>query len=158
MNDCLALGINHYSVYGVEVLIGTHPRNNDASRRIPIIASEEVDPEFGTGALKITPGHDPTDYAIGQQFGLEIINIMNDDGSLNANAAAYQGMERFKARKAIWADLKVGPNLDAPLECQGSSLLTINDGGRSPRLVAELFTYMFVPYLMLVTSVDGVII
>ena len=76
-------------------------------RRIPIIASREVDPKFGTGCLKITPGHDPTDYAIGQKNSLEIINMMNNDGTLNANAAAYSGMERFAARKAIWADLKV---------------------------------------------------
>lgn len=78
-------------------------------RRIPIIASTEVDPEFGTGCLKITPGHDPTDFAVGQANDLPIINIMNDDGTLNANAAAYSGMERFAARKAIWADLQVSP-------------------------------------------------
>lgn len=66
-----------------------------------------MDPEFGTGCLKITPGHDITDYAVGQANGLPIINIMNDDGSLNANAAAYNGMDRFAARKAVWADLQV---------------------------------------------------
>lgn len=76
-------------------------------RQVPIIASKDVDPEFGTGCLKITPGHDPTDYAIGQLNKLEIINIMGDDGHLNANAGKYMGMERFDARKAIWKDLKV---------------------------------------------------
>ena len=76
-------------------------------RQIPIIGSTEVDPEFGTGCLKITPGHDPTDYAIGLENKLEIINIMGDDGHLNANAGKYKGMERFAARQAVWKDLKV---------------------------------------------------
>ena len=66
-----------------------------------------MDPEFGTGCLKITPGHDPTDYAIGLQNELEIINIMGDDGHLNSNAGQYQGMERFAARKAVWKDIQV---------------------------------------------------
>lgn len=80
-------------------------------RQIPIIASTAVELDFGTGCLKITPGHDPTDYAIGQENGLEIINIMGDDGSLNANAGKYEGLERFQARKAIWKDLQVIPKL-----------------------------------------------
>ena len=63
--------------------------------------------DFGTGCLKITPGHDPTDFAIGQENGLEIINIMGDDGHLNANAGKYDGLERFEARKTIWKDLQV---------------------------------------------------
>eukprot|EP00897_Mesotaenium_endlicherianum_P001882 jgi/Mesen1/1721/ME000138S00585 len=75
-------------------------------REIPIIADEYVDREFGTGALKITPGHDQNDYAIGQRVGLPIINIMNKDGTLNANAAAYCGMDRFDARERLWQDLE----------------------------------------------------
>ena len=126
---------------------GSHAR-----RLIPIIADKYVDREFGTGALKITPGHDPNDYEIGkvsrcaslpeslqcclqrieaslragspsgdgssrtsprqdvcaaQRFDLEIINIMNNDGSLNAAAGAYEGLDRFDARKMLWADIKV---------------------------------------------------
>jgi valyl-tRNA synthetase len=75
-------------------------------RKIPVIADEYVSKEFGTGALKITPGHDPHDYEIGQRHHLELINIMNKDATLNENTGPYQGMERFKARKAIWADME----------------------------------------------------
>ncbi|KAK9917842.1 hypothetical protein WJX75_008794 [Coccomyxa subellipsoidea] len=76
-------------------------------RRIPIIADTYVDREFGTGALKITPGHDPNDYEIGKRVGLEIINIMNNDGSLNASAGGYSGLDRFEARKRLWTDMQV---------------------------------------------------
>lgn len=79
----------------------------ETDRRIKVIADDYVDREFGTGALKITPGHDPNDYEIGKRFGLEIINIMNNDGSLNANAARYEGMDRFDARQKLWADMEV---------------------------------------------------
>ncbi len=75
-------------------------------RKIPVIADDYVSKEFGTGALKITPGHDPHDYEIGQRHHLELINIMNKNATLNENAGPYQGMERFKARKAIWADME----------------------------------------------------
>ncbi|MBW7883398.1 MAG: valine--tRNA ligase, partial [Caldilineaceae bacterium] len=75
-------------------------------REIPVIADEYVDPEFGTGALKVTPGHDPNDYEIGKRHGLPMINIMNADGSLNANAGPYEGMDRFQARKKLWADME----------------------------------------------------
>lgn len=74
-------------------------------REIPVIADEYVSREFGTGALKITPGHDPHDYEIGSRHHLELINIMNKDATLNENAGKYAGMERFAARKAIWADM-----------------------------------------------------
>jgi len=75
-------------------------------RTIPIIADEYVDMEFGTGALKITPGHDPNDYAIGKKFDLPIINIMNKDGSLNENAGDYNGLDRFDARQKLWEDME----------------------------------------------------
>ena len=75
-------------------------------RKIPVVADEYVTKEFGTGALKITPGHDPHDYEIGQRHHLELINIMNKDATLNENAGPYHGMDRFKARKAIWADME----------------------------------------------------
>lgn len=75
-------------------------------RTIPIIADEYVDMEFGTGALKITPGHDPNDYAIGKKFDLPIINIMNKDGSLNENAGSYNGLDRFDAREKLWEDME----------------------------------------------------
>jgi valyl-tRNA synthetase len=75
-------------------------------RTIPVIADEYVDMEFGTGALKITPGHDPNDYAIGKKFDLPIINLMNKDGSLNENAGDYNGLDRFDAREKIWEDME----------------------------------------------------
>ena len=76
-------------------------------RNIPIIADEYADPEFGTGALKITPAHDFNDYAVGQRHDLELLSIMNLDATINANAPeAYRGMDRFAARKQIIEDLK----------------------------------------------------
>jgi valyl-tRNA synthetase len=76
------------------------------NREIPVIADDYVDREFGTGALKITPGHDPNDFEIGQKHGLETINIMNRDATLNDNAGPYAGLDRFDARKQLWADMK----------------------------------------------------
>jgi len=76
------------------------------NREIPVIADEYVRMEFATGALKITPGHDPNDYEIGQRHKLQIINIMNKDATLNENAGPYAGMERFEARKKLWVDME----------------------------------------------------
>jgi len=76
-------------------------------RKIPIIADEYVDPEFGSGAVKITPGHDFNDYQVGRRHGLEPISIMTLDAHLNDRAPAkYRGLERFAARKQVVADLK----------------------------------------------------
>jgi valyl-tRNA synthetase len=75
-------------------------------REIPVIADEYVDREFGTGALKVTPGHDPNDYAIGQRHHLPIINIMNKDATLNHEAGPYAGLPREEARARLWADMK----------------------------------------------------
>ncbi len=76
------------------------------NRAIPIIADDYADPEFGTGALKITPAHDFNDYAVGKRHNLEFLSILNLDATVNTNApAAYQGMDRFVARKQIVADL-----------------------------------------------------
>lgn len=71
-------------------------------REIPIIADDYVDPEFGTGAVKITPAHDPNDYVVGERHGLEQLLVMNDDGTMNAAAgAAFDGIDRFDARKMV---------------------------------------------------------
>ncbi len=75
-------------------------------RRIPIIADEYVAKEFGTGALKVTPGHDPNDYALGQRHNLDIINIMNRDATMGENAGPYAGLDRFECRKRLWADME----------------------------------------------------
>lgn len=71
-------------------------------REIPIIADEYVDREFGTGALKITPGHDYNDYDLGKKHKLPIINIMNKDASVNENGGQFAGLNRFEARKQLW--------------------------------------------------------
>ncbi len=75
-------------------------------RKIPVIADEYVDREFGTGALKITPGHDLNDFEIGKRHNLEEINILTHDGAINENGGPYEGLDRFEARKKIVADLK----------------------------------------------------
>ena len=77
-----------------------------SDRKIPIIADDYVDMEFGTGCVKITPAHDFNDYEIGQRHKLEIINVLTDNASINLNAPTkYQGLDRFEARKAIVDDL-----------------------------------------------------
>jgi len=75
-------------------------------REIPVIADEYVDREFGTGALKITPAHDPNDYQIGQRYGLEMISILDKEARINANGGPYAGQDRFEGRKQLWADMK----------------------------------------------------
>lgn len=76
------------------------------NRAIPIIADEMVDREFGTGAVKITPAHDPNDFEAGRRHGLEEIDVMTDDGRMSAAAGAYAGLDRFEARKRVVEDLK----------------------------------------------------
>lgn len=75
-------------------------------RKIPIIADEAVDPQFGTGAVKVTPGHDPTDYDIGARHKLPIINIMNPNATINENGGPYAGLDRYEARKKLVDDLQ----------------------------------------------------
>ena len=75
-------------------------------RVIPVIADAYVEREFGTGALKITPGHDPHDYEIGQRHNLPLINILNPNATLNENAGPYAGLDRFEARKKLWEDMR----------------------------------------------------
>ena len=74
-------------------------------RDIPIIADDAVSSEFGTGALKVTPGHDPSDFEIGERHGLPTISILNKDGTLNEHAGPYEGKDRREARKQIVEDL-----------------------------------------------------
>lgn len=75
-------------------------------RELPIVADEYVDPEFGTGVVKITPAHDPNDFDIGIRHSLERINIMNKDGTLNDNAGKFAGIDRYEARKKLVEELK----------------------------------------------------
>lgn len=89
-----------------KALIGKTLRLPLTDRDIPVIADDYVDPEFGSGCVKITPAHDFNDYEVGKRHKLAMINILTIDAHLNDNApAAYQGMERFAARKQIVSDL-----------------------------------------------------
>jgi len=75
-------------------------------RLIPIVADEHVDPAFGTGCVKVTPAHDPNDFAIGSRHGLPLITVMAKDGSMNAAAGRFAGLDRFEARKAVVAAME----------------------------------------------------
>ncbi|KAI5861848.1 tRNA synthetases class I-domain-containing protein [Durotheca rogersii] len=81
-----------------------HPFIKD--RLMPIVADDYVDKEFGTGAVKITPAHDPNDFALGQRHNLKFINILTDDGFMNENTGPYKGQKRFDVRYTIQDDLK----------------------------------------------------
>jgi valyl-tRNA synthetase len=76
------------------------------NRVIPIVADEAVDPSFGTGAVKITPAHDPVDFEVAQRQGLPLVNILNLDATMNENAGPYVGLDRFACRQAILSDLE----------------------------------------------------
>jgi len=75
-------------------------------REIPIVADEYVDLEFGTGAVKMTPAHDPNDFEVGLRHNLEMIRVLDDNGKVNSNGGAYEGLDRYEARKKIVDDLK----------------------------------------------------
>ncbi|MDP7504877.1 MAG: valine--tRNA ligase, partial [Nitrospinota bacterium] len=87
-------------------LVGQMLRLPLLDRRIPVIADSFVDPEFGSGAVKVTPAHDPNDYEAGLRNDLPQINILNPDGSINANGGDYEGMDRYEARKRVVDDLE----------------------------------------------------
>ncbi|XP_061363865.1 valine--tRNA ligase, chloroplastic/mitochondrial 2 [Gastrolobium bilobum] len=79
---------------------------NTFGRHVPILSDKHVDKEFGTGILKISPGHDHNDYLLARKLGLPILNVMNKDGTLNDVAGLYSGLDRFEARKKLWAELE----------------------------------------------------
>lgn len=101
----IAIAVNpsderYKDIVGKEVIVPL------VDRKVPIITDHYVDKEFGTGMVKITPAHDPNDFAVGNRHDLERINTMNADGTMNENAGKYNGMDRFEARKAMVKDLK----------------------------------------------------
>ncbi len=112
-------------------------------RKVPIIADEYVERDFGTGALKITPAHDPNDYEIGQRHGLEVIDVLNPDGTLSEVAQFFVGMDRFEARRAMVKELEARGHLVKVEEY-------VNKVGRSertdavvePRLTLQWFVDM----------------
>lgn len=87
-------------------LIGKRVRLPILNRLIPVVADDAVDPAFGTGAVKVTPGHDPNDFEIGKRAGLPAINVMSTDGAMNANAGPFEGMRIGDARAAVVARLR----------------------------------------------------
>ncbi len=86
-------------------LVGTTVVLPLMDREIPVVADAHVDPAFGTGAVKVTPAHDPNDYEIGQRHGLEAIDVMTDEARLNANGGRYAGLDREEARRQVKAHL-----------------------------------------------------
>ncbi|MGB7565093.1 MAG: valine--tRNA ligase [Prochlorococcaceae cyanobacterium] len=87
-------------------LVGHTIRLPLVGRDIPIVADEHVDPAFGTGCVKVTPAHDPNDFAIGSRHGLPLITVMAKDGTMNAAAGCFAGLDRFEARAAVVAAME----------------------------------------------------
>jgi valyl-tRNA synthetase len=118
-------------------LIGKTVRLPLAEREIPVIADDYVDPEFGTGCVKITPAHDFNDYEVGLRHDLEQINIFTIDAALNDKVpASYQGMDRFAARKQVVADLEAAGLLDSIQDHR----LMVPRGDRSGAVVEPFLT------------------
>ncbi len=92
-------------------LVGKHAFVPMINRRIPIIADDYIEMEFGTGALKVTPAHDINDFNLGQKHGLEVIETLNEDGTMNESAPMYIGKDRIEVRKIIASDLEAAGNL-----------------------------------------------
>jgi len=92
-------------------LIGRYAILPAVERAIPIVADASVDPEFGTGAVKVTPAHDPTDYEVGTRHNLPFINVMENDGTMNENAGPYQGLDRYECRRRLVEDLRESGDL-----------------------------------------------
>ncbi|NBJ16777.1 MAG: valine--tRNA ligase [Dehalobacter sp. 4CP] len=112
-------------------------------REIPVITDEYVEKEFGTGAVKITPAHDPNDFEMGLRHHLEQINIMNSDATINENGGKYQGLDRYEARRRIVKDLeelgllvKIEPHMHAVGECYRCSTVV------EPRVSRQWFVKM----------------
>jgi len=106
-------------------IIGRKARLPIIGRELLIVGDEAIEKEFGTGALKVTPGHDPLDFEIGQRHGLPTVSAINADGTMNAEAGPYDGMDRFACREAIVRDLeqqghlvKIEPYRHAVGHCQ----------------------------------------
>ncbi|KAG9439211.1 hypothetical protein H6P81_019376 [Aristolochia fimbriata] len=119
-NDFLTIATTRPETLFADTAVAVHPEDERYSmyigkqaivpmtygRHVPIISNKYVDKEFGTGVLKISPGHDHNDYLLARKLGLPILNAMNKDGTLNDVAGLYCGMDRFEARKKLWSDLE----------------------------------------------------
>ena len=123
-----------------------------SERQIPVIADDYVDPEFGSGCVKITPAHDFNDYQVGKRHDLAMINIFTDDAAINENAAkAYRGMDRYEARKQVVADLEA-MGLMEKIE---PHTLKVPRGDRSGTVVEPYLTDQWFVDLTLETTADG---
>lgn len=89
-------------------LIGKNVILPVVNKPIPVVGDEHADMTFGTGCVKITPAHDPNDFEVGLRHNLEVVRVMNDDGTMNEHAGKYAGMDRYECRKALVEDLKEG--------------------------------------------------
>ena len=85
---------------GIKALVGKTVILPLVGREIPIVADSYVEMDFGTGVVKITPAHDPNDFEVGLRHNLPVINVMNDDATINENGGKYRGMDRYECRKA----------------------------------------------------------
>lgn len=92
-------------------LIGKNVILPVVNKPIPVVGDEHADMTFGTGCVKITPAHDPNDFEVGLRHNLEIVRVMNDDGTMNSYAGKYEGMDRYECRKALVEELKQLGNL-----------------------------------------------
>ncbi len=114
-----------------------------ANRAIPILEDDYVDIEFGTGCLKITPAHDVNDKAIGERHKLDIIDVLNDDGTLNSYGLQFEGLDRFKARKEVVKELEAISSLDKTEDYQNSVGTSERTGAViEPRLSVQWFLDM----------------
>ena len=133
-------------------LVGKHVDLPLTGRQIPIIADDYVDPEFGSGCVKITPAHDFNDYQVGQRHSLQQINILNDDAALNDNCPqAYRGLDRYDARKRIVADFEAA----GLLEKIEDHVLKVPRGDRSGTVVEPYLTDQWFVDLTRETTEDG---
>ncbi|XWS47558.1 hypothetical protein CRYUN_Cryun14cG0162500 [Craigia yunnanensis] len=119
-SDFLTIATTRPETLFGDVAIAVHPQDERYSkyvgqmaivpmtygRHVPIISDKYVDKDFGTGVLKISPGHDHNDYLLARKLGLPILNVMNKDGTLNEVAGLYCGLDRFEARKKLWSELE----------------------------------------------------
>jgi valyl-tRNA synthetase len=118
-------------------MVGKRVRLPLTDRTIPVVADDYVDREFGTGALKITPGHDFNDYQVGKRHGLEPISILTLDARINDKAPAkYRGLERFEARRQVVADLKAHGLLAAEKPYR----LRVPRSGRTSAIIEPMLT------------------
>ena len=124
-------------------LVGTTALVPILEREIPVIADEYVDREFGTGALKITPGHDPNDYELGKRHNLAIISVLDEDAVVNENGGPYQGLERFAAREKMWADMQA-QDLTLKIESHMQRIPRAQRGGEivEPMISTQWFVEM----------------